>query len=142
MLRIPFHRLSADNLMLSGTLMANANDLHFISLLSYMKCRMSLQNIFYNELTNCIQFLAASGKVFACRSAGLRLWPTKGRKRMRRDLFRKFYKPADAAVSTNTSSAFTQVRFSCVSFYYYFGFYKNVHSKFQNAKHFQSPSDA
>lgn len=136
--RFLFYWLSAVNLLLSGTLMANANDLHFTSLLSYMKCRMSLQNIFHNEHTNCIQFLAANGKVFACRSAraGLLQTNTKVRKEWSATYSENFISQQMllwARIQGVHSHKFHH-------YYYYIGFHKNVHSEFQTQNIFSRHS--
>lgn len=73
------------NLMLSVTLMTNANGLHFIQPLSYLKCRMSLQML-RNNHKNCIQFLIATEKVSARHSDSLQMEVTKNK----RDLFTNF----------------------------------------------------
>lgn len=130
-----FYWLSADNLMLPGTLMANANDLHFISLLSYMKGRMSLQNILYNEHTNCIQFSGRKWKSFCLSFGWFVAFADEGRKRRRHDLFGKFYKPTDAAIGMYTRSAFTKVRFSRDSLLLLFWIFPKIsHSKFFKCK--------
>lgn len=95
--------------MLSATLMINANALHFILPLSYMKCRTPLR-MFPIE---CIQFSAPNGKVFARRSASLHMKLEKNQAR----IIKKFHKPANATQSTKTWSGFIPVPSAFLAFH-------------------------